>query len=114
MISLTIQGRDVTDAICTVELTGPHITAAAETAFVDWLKARGYIVRKDDDTWETPGELATRLGITSKHICRRRLSPACPAHDTIKGEHGRVLYIRSTAKLDAFLTHHLKPQLKSP
>jgi hypothetical protein len=109
VIKLTITGRDVTDALCTVELTGPHITAAAETAFSDWLRERGYIVRKDDDTWETPGELATRLGISSKHICRRRSNPACPAHETVKGEHGRVLYIRPNHKLDAFLTRHLKP-----
>lgn len=110
MITLTIQGRDISDVLCTVELTGPHITAATEVAFGKWLTERGYVVAKNSEpVWETPGELAARLGVSSKHICRRRENKACPHHETVKGEKGRVLYIARNTSLDTFITRHIKP-----
>jgi hypothetical protein len=108
VISLTIQAADITDAICTVTLMGPHIEAAAEKAFTDFLTKRGYQILSSTE-WETPKELCTRLGIRSSHLSQALRHPASPGpQDVTYGPTNRVLYLRSTPALDAFLTKHKK------
>lgn len=109
MITLKIEAQDITDALCTIELTGPHITAAAERAFTDWLKARGYQVLTATD-WETPKELCQRLGIKPAALSQALRHPKSPGpHDVTYGPTNRVRYLRSTPALDQFLTRNRKP-----
>lgn len=110
MIKLHIEGKDVTDALCTLTLCGPHMLAAAETAFIDWLKTRGFQIEQAQK-WESPRELAERLHITPSFLSQALKRPHCPTPaDQIRGPQKRLIYIRSTASLDEFLTRHLKPK----
>lgn len=112
MITLNIQAADITDAICTVSLMGPHIEAAAEKAFTGWLTERGYQVLPSTD-WETPKQICERLHIKSSFLSQALRHPASPGPQAVTyGPTNRVIYLRSTPALDSFLTRHLnrKPQ----
>ena len=113
MITLTIAGNDPTDLLCTIDLLGEHAAAATETAAITWLAERGYKIEKAKD-WETPRELAERLHISVSLISQALRRPKCPQPlDISRGPTGRINYLRSTPALEAYLTRHLKPVLKS-
>jgi len=106
MIALHIESQDITDAICTVSLMGPHVESAAEAAFIQWLRERGYNCDKAED-WETPRELCERLHIGCSFVSQALRRPNCPKPlDISRGPTGRITYLRSTPALDAFLTKH--------
>lgn len=106
MITLKIQAADITDALCTVSLMGPHVESSAVKAFSAWLTARGFQVLPSGD-WETPKELCERLHIRSSFLSQALRHPASPGpQDVTYGPTNRVLYLRSTPALDAFLTKH--------
>ena len=113
MISLHIEAQDITDAICTMILTGPHVEAAATKAFTDYLTERGYQVISAND-WESPKELCERLHIKPSFLSQALRHPKSPGpQDVTYGPTNRVIYLRSTPALDAFLTRHLNRNPKS-
>ena len=109
MITLHIESQDITDAICTVMLTGPHVEAAFEKAATEFLTERGFQVLSSTE-WESPKELCERLHIRPSFLSHALRHPASPGpQDITYGPTNRVLYLRSTTALDAFLTRHKKP-----
>jgi len=110
MITLHIEAQDITDAICSITLMGPHVEAAATTAFIGYLTERGFQVLPSTE-WETPKELCERLKIRSSFLSQALRHPASPGpQDITYGPTNRVLYLRSTPALDAFLTKHKSHQ----
>jgi len=113
MITLHIEAQEITDALCSISLMGAHVEASAEAAFIAWLKERGYKCELATD-WETPKEICERLHIRSSFLSQALRHPASPGPlDVAYGPTNRVLYIRSTPSLDAFLTRHLNHNAKS-
>jgi len=107
VITLTIQAQDITDAICTMTLMGPHVEVAAQKAFTDFLTERGYQVLSSTD-WETPKEICERLHIKPSFLSQALRHPKSPGPQDISyGPTNRVRYLRSTPALDSFLTRHL-------
>ena len=107
MIKLHIEAQDITDAICTITLMGPHVEAAATSAFTDFLTERGFQVLSATD-WETPKELCERLHIRPSFLSQALRHPKSPGpQDITYGPTNRVIYLRSTPALDTFLTRHL-------
>lgn len=107
MISITITGQFSDELIAQIGHLG-EAADAFETAAVLWLRDRDYSVHKNG-RWETPAALAARLGVSVKHICRRRKHPRCPDH-TVEYANGsarmRVQAISSNPAFEAFLLAH--------
>lgn len=80
---------------------------ALESWVILWLRERGWNVTRALE-WETPKEVAVRLGISSAHMSTTLREPRCPQPFAVcRGKTGRTVYLRSTPELDAYLTKHL-------
>ena len=113
MITLHIEAHDITDAICSIILMGPHVEAAFEKAATEYLTERGFQVLSSTE-WESPKELCERLHIRPSFLSQALRHPASPGpQDITYGPTNRVLYLRSTPALDAFLTRHINRNPKS-
>lgn len=70
------------------------------------LQSQGWVVERPMK-WETPGEIAARLGISPNKFCYRIKDPTCPLpHDVIRKSDNRIISLRSHPVLDAFLLNH--------
>jgi hypothetical protein len=107
VIAITITGEDPADLLAQIGHLG-EASGAFEAAAITWLRDRDYAVHKHGG-WETPQALAARLGVTVKHICRRRKNPLCPEHGVELARPGsgrRVALISSNPAFEKFLTAH--------
>lgn len=71
-----------------------------------FLDAEGYLVLYKPEFKEmvTPKELASRIGLSSAGIHERLSHRNCPGFDAETGESGRIIRVRLTPVLMAFLT----------
>jgi hypothetical protein len=109
MIRLVIKGQDSKSLLAQVQDLG-SATDAFEAAVIAWLRDRDFAVHKNGP-WETPTAMAARLGVSVKHICRRRKHPRCPQHGVEYApgsEQIRVQAISSNPALDAFIQAHIQ------
>lgn len=109
MITITLKGSDPSLLLAQIDDLGAA-TNRFEDCVIRWLRDRDYAVSKNG-RWEKPGLLAARLGISIKHLCRRRKHPRCPEHAAETGPCGRVLAISSNPAFEAFLLAN-KPNAK--
>lgn len=109
MIILTIQGADPKSLIAQIDAFGPTVQLPFEAESIAWLRKRGIHCEPATD-WETPKEITVRLRLSNNCIWRDLKRPDCPQPtDVSRGPTGRILFLRSHPRLDAFLTRNQKP-----
>ena len=110
MIVLTLQGKDPKALLAQIDAFGPTAQCPFEAEAITWLRKRGIHCEPASD-WETPKELTARLKLSGVNSLNRDLKrPDCPEPtDVSRGPTGRIRFLRSHPRLDAFLTRNQKP-----